>query len=140
MPAAKELMGKVADRAAHNSSSLLFATGMMKYRSDLPTIYGLAQCTRDLSARVCSQCLHQILDRYWNSTFAETKGGRMLGYSCNFRYEVYSFFDGDPTISLDTSISPSPSPAPAPAPILSPPPFPFYLLPHSISSSSHCFK
>ncbi|KAJ6844104.1 putative receptor-like protein kinase [Iris pallida] len=110
--AAKELMGKVADRAAHNSSSLLFATGMM-YRSDM-AIYGLAQCTRDLSGDVCGQCLHQILNIYWNSTYAARLGGRILGYSCNFRYEEYTFFNGDPTISLDTTVSPPP-------PILSPP-------------------
>ncbi|KAJ6804959.1 putative receptor-like protein kinase [Iris pallida] len=114
--AAKELMGKVADRAAHNSSSLLFATGMMKYRRDLTAIYGLAQCTRDLSADVCSQCLQGILNMYWNSIYAARRGGRVLGYSCNFRYEVYTFFAGDPTLSLNTTISPSP------APILSPPP------------------
>ncbi|KAJ6791390.1 putative receptor-like protein kinase [Iris pallida] len=122
--AAKELMGKVADRAAHNSSSLLFATGMM-YRSDMPAIYGLAQCTRDLSGDVCSQCLHQILNFYWNSTYAARLGGRILGYSCNFRYEEYTFFNGDPTISLDTTISPPPPIlSPSIASNMSPPPTP----------------
>ncbi|KAJ6848863.1 putative receptor-like protein kinase [Iris pallida] len=108
MAKAKELMGKVADHAVRNSSPLFFATGMIKYRSDLPAIYGLAQCTGDLSADACSQCLQGILTYFWNDSYAAQRGGRILGYSCNFRYEVYTFFAGDPTISLGTTISPPP--------------------------------
>ncbi|KAJ6829507.1 putative receptor-like protein kinase [Iris pallida] len=104
MAAAKELMGKVADRAARSSSDpLLFATGTMKYRSDLPAIYGLAQCTRDLTPDTCSQCLQGLLAYYWKDSYAAQRGGRILDYSCNFRYEAYPFFNGDATVSLDTT-------------------------------------
>ncbi|KAJ6803819.1 cysteine-rich receptor-like protein kinase 10 [Iris pallida] len=122
--AAKELMGKVADRAARNvSSPLLFADGTIKTRSDLPAIYGLAQCTSDLSSGICRHCLQKILDDFWNSTYATKKGGRMLGYSCNFRFESNAFFAGDPIISLDATASAA-SPSPSPTPVLSPPPPP----------------
>ncbi|KAJ6796461.1 cysteine-rich receptor-like protein kinase 10 [Iris pallida] len=116
--AAKRLMGKVADRAARNvSSPLLFADGTIAYRSDLPVIYGLAQCTSDLSSGICRQCLQQILDVYWSSAYASKKGGRILGYSCNFRYEIYPFFAGDPTISLGATAASAASLSPSPTPV-----------------------
>ena len=82
------LMRNLSYQTAHNSNSLMFAMGeMLVYESsDQPTIYGLVQCTRDLSADVCSQCLQQLLV-FFQCCYSETEGG-ILGESCSFRYGV----------------------------------------------------
>ncbi|KAJ6844102.1 cysteine-rich receptor-like protein kinase 15 isoform X1 [Iris pallida] len=103
----KVFMGEVADDAAFNSSPSMFATGMIKYKINLPAIYGLAQCTRELTPDTCSRCLQRIITNYWDAGYGGSRGGRFLDYSCNFRYEAYTFFTGDPTISLDTTIAPT---------------------------------
>ncbi|CAI9107318.1 OLC1v1006644C1 [Oldenlandia corymbosa var. corymbosa] len=54
-------------------------------------IYGLVQCTRDLSQASCTQCLDTAVGNLRN--FCEDKKGcRVLYNSCILRYELYSFF------------------------------------------------
>jgi len=104
-------MRNLSYQTAHNSNSLMFAMGeMLVYESsDQPTIYGLVQCTRDLSADVCSQCLQQLLV-FFQCCYSETEGG-VLGESCSFRHGVSKFFEEDPKISV-VGLSPSPPSAP----------------------------
>lgn len=93
------LIVKLSNVAAYESE-LMFATGRLLYRSDLPAIHGMVQCTRDLTRDGCSSCLEQIrfhLQYY----FAGKRGGRVSGMSCYLRYEVYSFFQGEPTIEIN---------------------------------------
>lgn len=54
-------------------------------------MYGMVQCTNDLSVKACEQCLvHNIL-QYQNCWKSGKRGARVLGRSCNFRYELYPF-------------------------------------------------
>ncbi|ONK75173.1 uncharacterized protein A4U43_C03F14120 [Asparagus officinalis] len=73
-------------------SPLLFATGMMEIGSE--KLYGLAQCSRDLSGGDCKRCLEVGIDKMAGYRVGK-RGGRFLGGSCNVRYELYSFFDSD---------------------------------------------
>lgn len=102
------LLNATADYAAANSTRR-FATGERSYDLRInPTIYGLTQCTPDLSADNCRSCLGYLLllmPQYLNGR----KGGRMIGIRCNIRYEVYSFFSSAP------SLTPATAPPPAPA-------------------------
>ncbi|XP_062187731.1 cysteine-rich receptor-like protein kinase 6 [Phragmites australis] len=109
------LLNATADYAAVNSSRR-FATGEEGFDSIDPTIYGLAQCTPDMSPADCRSCLGDKI-RMMPQYLSGRQGGRILGMRCNFRYEVYPFFTGGPTLRL-----PAP-PAPAPAPAPTPPPF-----------------
>lgn len=72
--------------------------------SNFETIYGLVQCTPDLSEKDCNDCLvgaiSEITSR-WNGK----RGGRVVRPSCNIRYETYRFY-GEPTMAY----------APAPLP------------------------
>ncbi|KAJ0429972.1 putative Gnk2-like domain-containing protein [Helianthus annuus] len=59
---------------------------------DFSTIYGRVQCTLDLSETQCSDCLEDIINRialYFNGRV----GGRILVPICNFRYEIYRFYN-----------------------------------------------
>ncbi|KAG1368250.1 cysteine-rich receptor-like protein kinase 6 [Cocos nucifera] len=112
------LMGRIVDWAATNSTEM-FATGEMlnSTNSPFPTIYGLAQCTRDLSRSQCRQCLSGMLDPL-PSVFKGKQGARVLGGSCNYRYEIYSFYEGAPTLRLQSSPEAAPEPAPLAPPLI----------------------
>jgi hypothetical protein len=56
------------------------------------TLYGLMQCTPNLSEQDCSRCLSGAIDNFLKS-YADRLGGRIRRPSCNFRYENSSFFD-----------------------------------------------
>ncbi|KAI4384982.1 hypothetical protein MLD38_003059 [Melastoma candidum] len=53
-------------------------------------LYGMVQCTRDLSASDCKKCLDEIIGEL-PSCCDGKEGGRVISGSCNFRYEVYPF-------------------------------------------------
>ncbi|XP_021745152.1 cysteine-rich receptor-like protein kinase 10 isoform X2 [Chenopodium quinoa] len=90
------LNNEIGVRAATGGSQKKFATSFVNYTS-FETIYGLGQCTPDLSPSDCNTCLVGAA-----GGFRETQGGRVLQPSCVVRYEVYPFFN--------MSSLPSPSP------------------------------
>ncbi|XP_039156017.1 cysteine-rich repeat secretory protein 38-like [Eucalyptus grandis] len=67
----------------------LYATGEMGLE-DKTKLYGLVQCTRDLSATECKECLEGAIGEL-PSCCDGKEGGRGVGGSCNFRYEIYPF-------------------------------------------------
>ncbi|CAM0144794.1 unnamed protein product [Urochloa decumbens] len=105
------LLNATADYAAANSSRR-FATGEEGFDSSNPTIYGLTQCTPDMSPADCRSCLASIIAMA--PRFKGSQGGRVIGMRCNFRYEVYSFFSGEPSLRLQAPSTPAPAPSPTP--------------------------
>lgn len=87
-----KMMSSISRDAAQ--SGKMFSTGMVNLTvSD--SIYGLVQCTRDLTGDQCHECLNasmQILE--------ENYYGNVLGiyqaYSCMLWYETDKFFNSDP--------------------------------------------
>ncbi|KAG1368251.1 cysteine-rich repeat secretory protein 38 [Cocos nucifera] len=114
------LMGRIADWAAYNSTKM-FATGEMTNSTNppFPTIHGLAQCTWDLSRSQCRRCLSGVLDPR-PSMFEGKRGARVLGGSCNYRYEIYPFYAGAPTLRLQSPLETAPPPAPMAPPLVTP--------------------
>ncbi|KAJ8629080.1 hypothetical protein MRB53_022403 [Persea americana] len=95
---------------ATNSSwtALLYASGMANYTST-QMVYGLVQCTRDLSVKDCNGCLESAMSDI-PVCCNGSQGGRVLGKSCNLRFEVYPFVDENSAAS--GSVPPFPSPTP----------------------------
>ncbi|KAJ4745559.1 cysteine-rich RECEPTOR-like kinase [Rhynchospora pubera] len=95
------LLSSVSDQAAY-SSRKRFGTGVINITESLPVIYGLSQCTPDFSNDTCRACLQDLIDQMlqW---FDGRQGGWILGVRCNLRYEIYTFFDGNPDIQLVTT-------------------------------------
>uniref|UniRef100_A0A803NCR7 Cysteine-rich receptor-like protein kinase 10 n=1 Tax=Chenopodium quinoa TaxID=63459 RepID=A0A803NCR7_CHEQI len=75
------LNNEIGVRAATGGSQKKFATSFVNYTS-FETIYGLGQCTPDLSPSDCNTCLVGAA-----GGFRETQGGRVLQPSCVVRYE-----------------------------------------------------
>ncbi|CAH8360152.1 unnamed protein product [Eruca vesicaria subsp. sativa] len=53
------------------------------------TLYGLVQCTPDLTRQECFRCLNQTI----NELPTDKIGGRSFVPSCNSRYELYPFYN-----------------------------------------------
>ncbi|XP_042520786.1 cysteine-rich repeat secretory protein 38-like [Macadamia integrifolia] len=82
----RELLNQTT-QACH--SSKLYATGELVVDGS-EKLYGLAQCTRDLSKAQCMKCLDDAISDLPYCCDGK-QGGRVIGGSCNFRYELYSF-------------------------------------------------
>uniref|UniRef100_A0A0E0RAL3 non-specific serine/threonine protein kinase n=1 Tax=Oryza rufipogon TaxID=4529 RepID=A0A0E0RAL3_ORYRU len=122
----KVLVQETARTAAYNSSppppatTTYYATGRMDVSATFPTLYSMAQCTPDLRPGGCWRCLQSINDmttRY----FAGRRGGRILGLWCNFRYETYPFYKGQPMRRIGSSGADAVAPAVAANAVASPP-------------------
>ena len=84
-----KLMEKIGSQAVEPRNEGL-GKGQTKL-SPFVTLYALAQCTRDLSALSCAQCLSIAVGNFPN--FCDNrKGCSVLYSSCCTRYELYPIF------------------------------------------------
>jgi hypothetical protein len=103
------LLNATSNYAATNSSRR-FATGVEEgFGGSYSTIYGLVQCTPDMSPADCRSCLDDII-ALTPQYLSGRRGGRIIGARCNFRYELNKFFTGEPTLRLQTPLAPAPAP------------------------------
>ncbi|XP_052179039.1 cysteine-rich repeat secretory protein 38-like [Diospyros lotus] len=91
----KNLLSRLVSKAY--TSPVLYATGEQELGGGraIPLnkiVYGLVQCTRDLSGNDCKKCLEGIVSEFPDCCEGK-QGGRVVGGSCNFRYEVYPFIN-----------------------------------------------
>lgn len=86
-PKVKELLSGLAYKAS--GTPKLYATGELELiDEEMKKLYGLVQCTRDLSGFDCKKCLDQAISELPNYSSGK-RGGRVVGGSCNVRYELY---------------------------------------------------
>ena len=112
--AVRELLNETARDAA--ASARGFATAFMdSIGGAAPTLYSLAQCTPDLSARDCLACLRRLVGTV-NATNSVRMGGRIFVLRCNIRFEAFMFYADKNTRRIPFSSPSSMAPAPAPAP------------------------
>lgn len=65
-------------------------------------VYGLVQCTRDMTTQLCNSCLGGVLSEMPRRMNTSMEGGRIIGVRCVVRYELDAFFDIDNmTLHLD---------------------------------------
>ena len=75
--------------ASGGSSSKMYATGELELEAPRK-LYGLVQCTRDLSGSDCKKCLDEAISELPICCDGK-RSGRVPGGSCNVRYELNSF-------------------------------------------------
>ncbi|MED6180560.1 hypothetical protein PIB30_011322 [Stylosanthes scabra] len=120
------LLDTLRSKAALGDSRRKYGEGNAVVPSN-KTVYGVVQCTPDLSEEECDSCLVESI-KVLPSCCNDKIGARIVRPSCYLRYET-SFLFYDPSAQ-----SPSPSPsltpsspkgdAPSPSPSLLPPPAP----------------
>ncbi|KAH7675708.1 Non-specific serine/threonine protein kinase protein [Dioscorea alata] len=99
-----DLMDQITSNAYQSSSRFGANTSNFLDSGD---IYGMVQCTRDLSDSDCAKCLNQavgVVRGYCSGNI----GCQALSMSCTARYETYPFFN-------ISRLAPSPAPPPAPS-------------------------
>ncbi|MFS8030946.1 putative Gnk2-like domain-containing protein [Helianthus anomalus] len=109
------LMNKLKADAAAGDSLLKFATGNTT-GSDFGNIYGLVQCTPDLSEMQCTDCVEKAHNEYVTSGYRGKIGGTVFKPMCRYSYDVQRFFNGS------TMVIPAPPPPQVTPPVLSSPP------------------
>ncbi|KAL1201622.1 Cysteine-rich receptor-like protein kinase 10 [Cardamine amara subsp. amara] len=102
-------MGQAASDASRSSRK--FDARKSNFTA-LQSLYGLVQCTPDLTSQSCLSCLQQIITQLPTDKI----GGRLIVPSCNSRFEIDAFFDES---AITTPPPPPPSP---PSPPVSTPP------------------
>ena len=116
-----QLMGSLRSKAAAGDWRRKFGTGQANVTS-LESIYGLMQCTPDLSESSCSNCLEGATNSI-PSCCDGKKGGRVVRPSCNVRFETYRFYESTAGNAPPPAVTPTSSPSPRSAdPPLPPPP------------------
>ncbi|XVF60085.1 hypothetical protein PTKIN_Ptkin08bG0015200 [Pterospermum kingtungense] len=106
------LMDGLVERASNGSSKLKFSTGIADVGSE--KIYGLMQCTPDISQRDCRECLMETVGQYRKCCQGK-QGGYVLTPNCHFRWDLYSIFNSSTdTFYLQSQLPPLPPPPPPP--------------------------
>lgn len=108
------LLDRLRDEAAAGDSRYKYAMDQIAAPApNFQTIYALVQCTPDLSASECRDCLYNASGLIPKCCDAR-QGGRVIYPSCNFRYEIDRFYDPSinsippPPDSTSTNTVPSP--------------------------------
>ncbi|KAJ3670465.1 hypothetical protein LUZ60_010789 [Juncus effusus] len=94
------LLTEVSDWAAYNSTKR-FGTGKISLMNYSMLVYGMSQCTPDMSGSGCRVCLQELIDTILNS-FDGRVAGRILGTRCILRYSVIDFLFGDPNVTISS--------------------------------------
>ncbi|XP_027937066.1 putative receptor-like protein kinase At4g00960 [Vigna unguiculata] len=105
--ALSNLMRNLTVVAASGDSRRKYSTGSAA-ASNFQTVYGLVQCTPDLSETDCNRCLDGCISEI-PSCCQGRMGARVLRPSCNIRFESAMFYDQTPELDPDVT-PPSPSP------------------------------
>ncbi|GKA14487.1 cysteine-rich receptor-like protein kinase 26 [Tanacetum coccineum] len=104
------LMNQLRAAASGGDSLLKYASGNTP-GPDLLTIFGLVQCTPDLSKTQCNYCVEYLSNIYAASYSGRIGGGARLPM-CRYAYDIRRFYN---------LVTP-PTSSPPPNPLISPPP------------------
>ncbi|KAG8373942.1 hypothetical protein BUALT_Bualt11G0077600 [Buddleja alternifolia] len=118
----RALFEQLRVQAASGGSLIKVAAGN-RTAPDFQTIYGLLQCSPDISSDDCSLCLATAAQRI-PGCCPNSRGVRILQPSCTLRYESDPFYNLSRIQEAQpTALGPAPPPLTLPSPpILSPPP------------------
>ncbi|KAF3777368.1 Cysteine-rich receptor-like protein kinase 25 [Nymphaea thermarum] len=95
-----QLMANLSSSVTGSASNLRFATGEIVFQGS-QTIYGMAQCTRDITMSNCTSCLANVVTEI-PTCCSGRNGGIVYTVNCGVRYEVFPF-----TLQPGTTASPN---------------------------------
>ncbi|CAH8386226.1 unnamed protein product [Eruca vesicaria subsp. sativa] len=75
-------------RVNYTEPDTFYSVGETQFKGD--TVYGMVQCTKDLSEYACEECLGFSRLRF-QDCLNNKRGARFVGGSCTFRFEFYPF-------------------------------------------------
>ncbi|XP_052182217.1 cysteine-rich receptor-like protein kinase 44 isoform X2 [Diospyros lotus] len=107
------LFDSLREEAASGGNRRKFATKIATVPDFSRNIYGLMQCTPDLSRQDCNNCLVMATAMRQDCCIGKP-GGRVIGPSCNFRFETYLFFNDTPVVTPPPVDAPSVDVSPSP--------------------------
>ncbi|KAM4106089.1 hypothetical protein ACB094_04G041100 [Castanea mollissima] len=110
----RTLLDSQRGQAAKGGSLRKFAAGNAT-APNFQTLYSLVQCTPDLSAQDCSDCLAGAMGDIPNCCDRK-QGGRVIRPSCNLRFEISPFYDATADNASSLSLSPPPPSVPSVSP------------------------
>ncbi|XP_060193120.1 cysteine-rich receptor-like protein kinase 10 isoform X3 [Lycium barbarum] len=87
-----KLLENLRDAAAKGGPLRKYASGNVTGPNS-QSIYALVQCTPNLDRQTCFNCLADAYANMPNCPCKGKMGGRIIGTSCNFRYESSRFFE-----------------------------------------------
>ncbi|KAJ3670361.1 hypothetical protein LUZ60_010685 [Juncus effusus] len=87
------MFDKISEMGAYNLSYKYFTTG--EIADVMGPVYGMVQCTRDLSQNDCFKCLNDSLRDILNCCVWATTAAALRG-SCVLRYDWQKFYDSNP--------------------------------------------
>ncbi|XP_077242060.1 cysteine-rich receptor-like protein kinase 25 [Tasmannia lanceolata] len=102
-------LGDLMRNLTSTADACKYATRITRV-GDFTSLYGLGQCTRDLSKGECQSCLDTMIS-YIPSCPNQT-GGNVHSVSCNIRYDPYLFFPASPPPPESFAVPPPLSPPP----------------------------
>ncbi|KAJ1691990.1 hypothetical protein LUZ63_016145 [Rhynchospora breviuscula] len=106
---ASALFKALASFAAYNTTTK-YATGTIKGDYDFSQpIYGLVQCSPDLSGDDCWNCLKISTDTMVNN-LTEIYFARVFGLWCDMRFDSSKFYDGNSLLELSFPLKSPPLP------------------------------
>ncbi|KAK9084898.1 hypothetical protein Sjap_025309 [Stephania japonica] len=97
-PFLKQMMSELSKEAVSDSNGQLFSVGK-RNSTIFDDVYGLVQCSRDLSSGDCGKCLGVAIDKLMMCC-KYSRGALLFGLSCNMRFETYPFYNRVPGASL----------------------------------------
>jgi hypothetical protein len=90
------LMNSLSYEAAYDPSKRMFVTGEVKYSSK-ETIYGLVQCTRDISNSSCDNCLKSAIGDL-KACCSSRNRGIIVSRNCNVRFDLNLFYNASSSL------------------------------------------
>lgn len=106
------LMSSLLEEAGSGGSLKKFAIGKVNF-TESQDIYGLFQCTPDISKSDCVFCLNASIKLFDACCTGQT-GGRIFMPSCTVRYEMFQFYSNTGLVLPSTPVSLPPPTAGAP--------------------------
>ncbi|XLU81279.1 hypothetical protein S245_004699, partial [Arachis hypogaea] len=87
-----DLLNGLKRKASSGDSRLKYAVGNFSL-PNFDDVYGLLQCTPDLSGKDCDNCIAQSIERISKDCCKDSMGGRIVRPSCFMRFETsYQFY------------------------------------------------